>query len=247
MIETRKLGKHKMSEYNPLAEYAIKKLQDEMVQKDKEERQLAESTARRRIQLKIVEECMWDDIKSGEFRNVSSDPVMQEYMVRYNKLQDQKELSSHGRGAKYMYVTVNPSEDDLESLLVFMESLCESNWFKHYTYTYEQRAEGDLEPYGFHVHILFKLPEGKPPSDVKKCLLSKLKHSSVVGNWNSKNPYVRYIKDMKNLQKIENYIKGVKETGKLGKVEKDKKWRIENGLRDYYQFPNEGEETLSQV
>lgn len=204
----------------------------------------AEQTARRKVLLKIVETVMWDEVSRQQYKNINLDPKMMKYYEKFQEIVERKveggELSEHGRGAKYMFVTINPPEphDDecLEALKDLMESYKESYYFNNYIYAFEQRSEVEGEYHGFHVHILFELPPDKSPSDIKKCVISKIRNSRLNINPSGKNPHIRYAKTIKDVQQITNYIKGIKkETGKLGKVKIDTQWRIDNGLKQYYQ------------
>lgn len=88
----------------------------------------AEGRARGRVMLKVIEECMWHDIKNEVYDNVNNHPRMVQYFTKWNELQEEQPLSEHGRNAVAMYITINPQVDDLEALQDCIDSLIKGVW-----------------------------------------------------------------------------------------------------------------------
>lgn len=190
--------------------------------------------ARNRVQLKVIETVLMEDLKNRIYEDINPDPSFKQYADRYNALQDQQDLKSHGRNAKWLFYTINPQEDNLDALIRLMESIEETEWCTNYIYSYEQRSEEPGKYYGYHIHLLFERPSDTYPSDIKKCLISKLKHSDVKGNWNNKNPCQRNVKSEEDYYKVLQYILGHKKDEKQEKVQNDQLFRNEEGLKQYY-------------
>lgn len=97
-----------------------------------------------------------------------------------------------------------------------------------YIYTYEQRGTTDDNlGNGVHLNIVFQLAYHKVPSQVYRETRNTFK--DVIGN-----PLHVCFRSSVNPQNFISYILGQKKESKMDLVIRDRQWRLQLGLEDYY-------------
>lgn len=150
------------------------------------------------------------------------------------KIKKEKLKSSH------VFITINPSEDDLLQLLDRLKKCFTKSWLKAYLYSIEQRSSNsETAFYGYHVHIL--LPRGdKSPCEIIREIRSTFK--GICGN--DKSIDFKWVCGRGTIN-CYNYILGVKSSeDKEQKSLRDVEFRLLKGLQPYYTM---GELELPQV
>lgn len=135
--------------------------------------------------------------------------------------------------APYIWLTVNPPEDDLEALRRAVEKAVTKKWIKGYFYVYEQRGETLEEAHGYHAHILISKGE-KYPSPARTELYNSFKKlfpdekPHYTGTF-----HLRFVEADVASTKMA-YLQGQKTAEKQSKVLVDRAWRELHSLEPYY-------------
>lgn len=193
---------------------------------EKEERD-ARSAILKKIMMQGLEYEIRKQIRE-DVTKVTNNPSVQGILLRAEERRQAKKDKETG---PYIWLTVNPSKDDLPSLVKKVEKAVAKKWILGYAYAYEQRGESIEDIHGYHAHILIERGE-KRPSDARKELWNTFKtlFPGQVAHYTG-TFHLRFVEDREN---FDSYLRGIKKGDKDKKGEIDALWREINGLEAYY-------------
>lgn len=172
---------------------------------------------------------MMKKLRDGEAVGVMSSMVLQK--VGKDAFVGGKEAVPEDR---YTLVTIGAKEgiDPCEFIgtmpKVLKKAGLESEGEVHYSL--EQRAEGDQQPYGWHIHALVKFRDKMPPSGRSRLIYQGFKKFLAGQNYVDLRPVKGCTEG-----NVLNYISGLKkEPDKQAKIEKDRLVRRELGIQDLF-------------
>lgn len=138
-----------------------------------------------------------------------------------------------GKSERFFWITVNPrSEITLPELVKSVTKMYGKKWIEAYAYVYETTSNDHI-----HSHGLIKATY--EPARARKELASSVSKICLTSN---PHCFKFVILDEEKANQKLNYMLGKKQSKKAHDVEKTKKWREENDLRDIY--TSEGPHTL---
>ncbi len=159
------------------------------------------------------------------------DQLMKRHIVTYSEyLSVYKTLAVAMKGgAKFTFITISARSDvKLKKFVKKVAWFCERKYVDKYFYVFEQRSENDQEVYGIHCHIV---------ASYRKMLVLSQFEQNVSRTFaefaTDKAIFMNHIIDEFISDKVD-YVLGDKMDKKLGKVSKDRIWRNQTSLQDYY-------------
>ncbi len=147
-----------------------------------------------------------------------------EYLKIYKELTFVKKSYS-----KYTFITISvkPSAK-LKQFVKKVEWFCERKYIGNFFYVFEQRSEGEEKVFGLHCHMVASYRAMLVLSQFEKNV-----HTTFASYAADSAMWMYFIIDEFIEDKV-NYMLGDKFDNKLGKVSKDRIWRNENSLSDFY-------------
>jgi len=155
-----------------------------------------------------------------------------ELLKLFDKLQKVRE----GRGTKYLWVTVNPKEQDdiVGSLNFSIVKLQSKKWVKSIRWTFEQRGEIEEEMgKGIHLHMLVERCD-----ETKRLDSARRTIHDIFDKWCGSTLHVKINRCYDNWveDKIQ-YLQGNKwDDEKDDKISMDKLWRESIGIQSFYSW-----------
>lgn len=185
---------------------------------------------------KLLRELYYDQIKSeldGVDYSKEYDPSSSLDEKTFNLMKtkiENKQIKQTKLQSTHVFITVNPSEDNLPLLHSKVQKCLTKEWLQGFTYCYEQRSnDSEHNFYGYHLHLLIPR-SGKSPSDIIREFTSTFKN--ICGTQKAIN--FQWCTNV-HARRAYDYMLGTKcSQDKMQKVERDRLWRKQENLQDFY-------------
>lgn len=168
-------------------------------------------------------------------------------MIKQQSIAKRKLAAAVANNNTYCFITINPKSDiELAQFVKKVEKLANRNLFTSVLWVYEQRGNTESTMgTGFHAHILAKRNVNYKPCKIANCVRNTCK--TLVKDIKSNNLVnIQFIGESWADDKRQ-YILGEKiADGKAEKQVLDKKWRIKNNLKPYYNNAPQGQEISAE-